>query len=118
MKKIILNKDSRLPEGYDSWTQIAKDLPNQDRLIRVTEKRISFTPDVFCEEIFEADRDTLKIRAFDEIREVIPSIEDMEQMYHHAHYQDSYDWVSGSGTSPLSDFVTKIAILFYPERFR
>lgn len=77
--------DMRLPKGYKSWTELAKNVANQDDLnlrndnllIKINRQYQSIPVEDYTEshtvsEAFECDVLTLKIRAFDELKDIVP----------------------------------------------
>jgi len=87
-------KDIRLPEGFHSWLALASNLLNQDhynfRAMNEPAQAPVFLDDqskVYQDtrsqdtgsviERFESDILTIKIRAFDELNAVIPSLEEL-----------------------------------------
>ena len=85
-------KDVRLPYGFDSWTQLVKDIVTQDEInfnnnkgkfyhtVIVSPELKDCKPyavDIADHESFECDVLTLKLRAFDELKEIIPNAEEL-----------------------------------------
>lgn len=92
-------KDIRLPEGFDSWTQLAKNVMSQDEINfndnkQVFYRVVSLSPfladskpdDMPNHERFECDVLTLKLRAFDELKDIIPDAEELQQAMHEIFY--------------------------------
>ncbi len=97
--------DMRLPTGFKSWAQLAKNVANQDDLnlrndnilIRCNKQYQSIPVEEYTEshmtnEAFECDVLTLKIRAFDELKDILPDYEsllnmkrDIRMLKYHAH---------------------------------
>ena len=90
-------KDIRLPEGFSSWFALAEKTMNQDQYnfeamnapaqapvflnndSRVYQKTRSQETGAVIE-YFESDVLTIKIRAFDELNEIIPDLEGLIEM--------------------------------------
>ena len=92
-------KDIRLPEGFDSWTQLAKNVMSQDEINMNDNKAkfyqvVTLSPfladskpdDMPNHERFECDVLTLKLRAFDELKDIIPDAEELQQAKHEIFY--------------------------------
>lgn len=76
--------DTRIPEGYKSWTELAKVLPGQDDLLhndrrfvsvvlipRPVNKLSELTNEPKFVEKFETDILSLKVRSFDELSKIL-----------------------------------------------
>lgn len=81
-------RDIRLPEGYSSWTQLSKFIMSQDEINVSRNSDVFYSVcnapnwesnnhEVLVHENFRCDVLTLKVRAFDELNEILPDVEDL-----------------------------------------
>jgi hypothetical protein len=93
--------DIRLPEGFSSWFAVAEKTMNQDfynhrilsgdvdaqipvffdsDIVKLKQEYQDTTTGAIGIEYFESDLLTLKVRAFDELNEIIPDAEELIKM--------------------------------------
>ena len=109
-----IEKELRLPNGIKSWWDLLQRIPDQDEIalmhrppdsrIGITTYQRQYDPHSFqVPELFEADVLTLKVRGFDELKEIIPGRKELMNMYHEVRY------LSGNlGSEKTCEFLEKL----------
>lgn len=128
-----IEKDKRLPVGCSTWNQFAGHIPNQDFLQANVEQEpfpfvwsdlvIEESPGVPTHETFEIDSLTLKMRCFDELKEVLPGELELQEFMSKALMCSYTSAGSRNGPDrdpyedPLYKFLCDLAKVLYPKRY-
>lgn len=131
MKEI--EKNLRLPVWAGSWLQVAQKLEHQDfysmpgnqddpvlivptKNIQVQSKMIDLTGEVPVMEFFHGDSVTVKMRAFDELYEILPKEDQIHKMYHDVLFYLTKNKVGGNPEEhPIMIFLEKLINLYHEE---
>lgn len=121
-----IQKELRLPEWVNSWNQLVDNLESDDELkarfnsgdnehfrreVRIPNLRaVHVSPDYIIER-FECDVNTLKMRAFDELHEIMPDRETLIGMIREARWARGYE--HDNSQSDLVLFLDKLYKTLY-----